>query len=255
MSNQSLYTAAAGLRAQQQSIDTLASNIANVNTAGYKRSRVNFSDAVYRAMLDPSKPLSGQDENLQLGHGVLAQSIQHDFGTGQLEETSRSLDFALTQAGFFALSGEDGQTVYTRSGAFQSQPQGGSNVLVTADGRPVLDREGGRIASAKALDEIEVDSFGNLSLDGEALGALGIYTFANPQGLEALGDGVFAQTVQSGAAEAGAGDVRQGWLERSNTDLTEEMTDLIAAQRAYAFLSRAVSTADEMRQIENNIRR
>lgn len=255
MSNQSLFTAAAGLKAQQQNIDTIANNIANVNTNGYRRSRQDFSEAVYTAMMDPSLADSTQTANLQLGHGVTAASTRQIFTIGSLEQTSRDLDLALAGSGFYAVENPGGPTMYTRDGTFESSYQDGRNYLVTTSGNFVLDNQGQRISSASALDNLDVDVSGRVTVNNQFVASIGVYDFANPDGLEAIGSKNFKITDVSGGAEKVDTEIRQGFTENSNVDLANEMTELISAQRAYAFLGRAITTADEMRSIENNIRR
>ena len=193
MSNQSLYTAAAGMKAQQQNIDTIANNIANINTSGFRRSRQDFSDAVYSAMLDPTIAADSQTANLQLGHGAIASATRQVFTIGALEQTGRDLDLALTGTGFFAAENPGGSTLYTRDGTFESSYQDGRNYLVTTGGNFVLDNNGQRISSTAALDNIDVDSGGNVSINRQYLATLGIYSFANPDGLEAAGNKNFIE--------------------------------------------------------------
>lgn len=255
MSSQSMNTAAAGIRLQQQNIDTIANNIANVGTNGYRKNRLDFSEAIYTAMIDPSLPADAQTAGLQLGHGAIAGATRTCFTPGSLGQTGRSLDLALAATGFFAVAGENGTTYYTRDGVFETSIEQGRNYLVTTGGNYVLDKDGQRISSVKPLDQIAVDSAGNIRVDGQMIATLGIWDFANPDGLLATGSKNFAATVSSGAAQAVAADIRQGFTETSNVDLAGEMTELITAQRAFSLLSRAISTADEMREIENNLRR
>ncbi len=255
MSNQSMYTAAAGLKAQQQNIDTIANNIANVNTSGYRKNRMDFSEAVYTAMLDPTLPLDGQTGNLQLGHGVLTAATRQIFTPGALQSTGRDLDLALSGTGFYAVEGSDGSPMYTRDGIFENSYQNGRNYLVTTGGNYVLDANGQRISSTQPLDNADVDSTGRLRVNDQLIATVGVYEFTNPDGLEAVGNKNFKATVASGDAVTATTEIRQGFIESSNVDLAEEMTELISAQRAYAFLGRAITTADEMRSIENNIRR
>jgi len=255
MSSQSLYSAAAGLRAQQQNIDTLAANISNVSTSGYKKSRQDFSEAIYTAMLDPSRPPDAQTSSLQLGHGAIAGATRKIFIQGTLEQTGRDLDLALGKSGFFAVQAQDGQTLYTRDGVFESSYENGRNYLITTNGSYVLAADDQRISSEQPLDKIAVDAAGNIRSGNEAIATIGVWTFTNPDGLLAVGSKYFAVSEASGTAAAAPADIRQGFVESSNVNLADEMTELISAQRAFSLLSRAISTADEMRQIENNLRR
>lgn len=253
--SQSLFTAAAGLQAQQQNIDTIANNIANINTNGYRRSRVDFNDAIYTAMQNSALPADGQTGNLQLGSGVIAETTRQIFTAGALQQTERPMDVALGGEGFFAVENPGGPTLYTRDGTFQSSSLNGRNYLVTSNGNFVLDKDGQRISSTDAFDNMSVDAGGRISVGGKAIAELGVYKFANPDGLEAAGGRTFLATAAAGSAQTADTDIRQGFIEGSNVDLAEEMSRLINSQRAYAFLSRAITTADEMRSIANDIRR
>jgi len=251
---QSLYTAAAGMKAQQQNIDTIANNIANINTGGYRKSRADFSDAIYSAMQNNALPADGQTGNLQLGHGAILAATRKIFTPGALQQTDRSLDAALAGEGFFAVENPDGPILYTRDGNFSSSPEDGRHFLVTAGGNYVLDQNGARISSLSALDRLEIGTDGEITADGQPVGVIGIWNFANPDGLESVGSKNFLATEASGQAQQATAEVRQGFMESSNVELSDEMTELIAAQRAYSLLSRAISTADNMRAVENNIR-
>jgi len=254
---QSLYTAAAGLQAQQRNIDTIANNIANVNTDGYRKSRVEFQEAVYSAMLDPSLPLDGQTADLQRGSGVLAAVQTTLLDPGPLLQTGEPLDLAIGGDGYYMVEGTDGETLYTRDGKFRSVAADGVSYLATTGGRFVLDGQGRRISAARPLDGADVDETGRITLDGTFVADLGIRRFPRPSALEAAGSLMWRATDASGAA-APATDgytVTQGFVEGSNVDLGDEMTRLMSAQRAYAFLGRAITTSDNMSAVENDIRR
>ena len=254
--SQSLYTAAVGMRAQQQRIDTLANNVANVNTAGFKKSRTDFKDAVYQAMQNPGLPDGGATEALHLGQGILIDSDKKIMSDGALEETGRSLDLALSGEGFYALENPEGPTLYTRDGVFVSQPQpDGSYALTTVNGYYVLNQEGERIQNVLPFDDLSVSSQGQITVGGLFAGQLGRFTFASLEGLASAGSKTYLETDGSGEPEASQATVYQGYVESSNVDLAEEMTRLMRAQRAYALLGRAISTADQMKATENDIRR
>jgi len=251
--------AASGLRGQQLRIDTIASNVANVNTAGYKNARLDFKDALYFAGIVPG-PARSMNENVQKGHGVLPGAITRDFKPGIIQSTGRELDFGIEGEGFFSLSRPDGSTVYTRSGNFNLSAEVDGTYLVNSEGYYVLNEAGGRIMVPFDADSIQVDSSGlvqfmsNNNIVGQA--SLGVFTFRNIKGLEALGDGNYSPTDVAGERMvADRAIVRQGTLEGSNVNLAEEMTRLIRAQRAFQLSSRALTTADEMQGIANNMRR
>ena len=254
--SQSLYTAAVGMRAQQQRIDTLANNVANVNTNGFKKSRVDFKDAVYQALRNPATQAGGAAVAGQLGQGVLIDSEKKIMNDGALEETGRMLDLALSGEGFYALENPDGPILYSRDGVFISQPQAdGSHALTTVNGYYVLDQAGERIQSNFPLDGISVNSQGQMTVGGLFAGQLGRFTFTSPEALEAAGGKTFLATDGSGEPQESQTAVYQGFVENSNVDLAEEMTRLMRAQRAYALLGRAITTADQMKATENDIRR
>jgi flagellar basal-body rod protein FlgG len=252
--SRSLLIAASGLAAQQRKIDTLANNIANLNTTGFKRSRLDFADAVYTSLQNPALPADGQTGNLQFGHGVLAQATKINRSAGTLETTGRPLDLALVGEGYFTLE-TGGLPAYTRDGTFSQSIRDGRAWLVTPQGDPVLDRAGQRISSEQSLEQATIDSAGRLLVGGTVVAELGVVDFANPASLEAIGQNTFRATTVTGEPFAARAVVRQGCLEGSNVSLTDEMASLIESQRAYALMSRAISTADQMRATENEIRR
>ncbi|HHT93795.1 MAG TPA: flagellar hook-basal body protein [Clostridiaceae bacterium] len=234
---QSLHTAASGMKAGQKKLDNIANNISNVNTTGYKQKRVTFTDALYQTILNPVE--EDQDNNLQKGHGVLLSAVVKDFTMGSLESTDRDLDFAINGEGFFAVETEEG-IKYTRAGNFYTTTIDNVNYLVTANGNFVLDENLERITVA----------------DGELSGDLGVFTFVNPEGLSEEGSNLYQVTEASGEAQqVNNAKVSRGFLEHSNVDLTEQLTEMIKAQRAYQVSSRLVSISDEMEGIANNLRR
>lgn len=255
--SQSLYTAAVGMRAQQQRIDTMANNVANVNTNGFKKSRVDFKDAMYQAMQNPTLPAGDETMNLQLGQGLLIDSETKVFSDGALLETGRALDLALSGEGFFALENpEGGAPLYTRDGVFQSQEQAdGSFALTTAGGYYVLNTEGQRVEAPVSFEQMSVNENGQITAGGLYVAQLGRFSFVNAQGLEAVGSKTWEATAQAGEPQAAETQIRQGYMEGSNVDLSEEMTRLIRAQRAFSLLSRAITTADQMKATENDLRR
>lgn len=249
---QATQTAASGLSAQQSRLDIIASNIANVNTAGYKSSRADFQDALYTRMKDPVG--NAEQNNLLRGSGVLLGATCRDFTDGAVQETDGKLDFALSNEGFFMLEGAQGQRLYTRDGNFSLSEENGKSYLVSGDGCYVLSDQGQRIA-VPDTGSISVTQDGALSSDGTKVGNLGIVTFDNIQGLSAVGNSCFQETAASGNAYvAQNAAVTQGSLEKSNVDLGQEMTLMMRTQRAFTLTSRALQTADEMDGLANNMR-
>jgi len=254
MSN-TMRTAAAGLLAQQQRIDTIASNIANINTTGYKSQRIDFGDALYTAMQNPAQPADGQTGNLQLGHGVTSQSVIRDDRSGPLEVTGQPLDLALDGPGFFQVEAANGSVAYTRDGSFHQLAIDGQYILVTAGGQFVLDAAGQRISASQPLDHLAITPDGQMVQSGTPIARLGIVQFADPSSLDPLGGNLYGASATSGDPAATTTTIRQGMLEGSNVSLADEMTRLMQAQRAYSLMSRALTTADQMRATENDIRR
>jgi len=251
--------AASGLRNQQLRIDTIAHNVANTNTVGYKSARLDFKDALYTYTYNPSRPRT-PEANQQKGHGVIVTAIESDHRTGSFERTERMLDFALENEGYFSLQNMAGDTVYTRNGSFHLSVEADGTYLVNGEGLYVLNNAGARIMVPIGVDTIACDVNGIMAFynNDELVGGatLGLYTFRNLHGLSAEGNGNFAQTPAAGE-RLPANDVvvRQGILEGSNVNLAEEMTRLVRTQRAFQLASRALTTADDMEGIANNMRR
>lgn len=249
---QSLYTAAVGMNTQQARIDTIANNIANVQTAGYKADRVDFKDALYQSMKSPVLE-DGIENNLLVGSGALVASVSTDFEQGSFLETGQMFDFAIAGSGFFALRDRDGRILYTRSGSFQAAPMEDGLYLAAQNGALVLDENLEPIRLPEGGVRVEEDGtmYGGA---GEAVGRLGLFGFANPKGLSKAGETAFEETAASGPAMAETGGkVIQRSLEQSNVNLGEELTQLIRSQRAYALMSRALSTTDDMMGLANTM--
>jgi len=252
--------AASGLRNQQYRIDTIANNVANVNSHGFKNARLDFKDALYVTGITPGLPRS-PGENQQKGHGVILAAITRDFKPGNMQRTERALDFAIEGEGFFSLENPSGGVVYTRNGVFNLSVETGGVFLVNGQGLYLLDENGERIQVPDETTAIEADVDGTLRFvrHDELLGTarLGLFSFTNLKGLEAVGNSNFAQTPATGDRFQVNDDVtvRQGILEASNVSLADEMTRVIRTQRAFQLASRALTTADEMQGIANNMRR
>jgi len=248
---QSFSTARLGLSSQQKRVDTIAHNLANLNTYGYKASSVRFKDALYTTMQRPVQPQAGVD--LQLGTGVLVSSIARSYIQGTPLDTGDSLDLCLSGDGFFTVQ-NGGQVQYTRDGCFAISNENDGQYLVTAQGYYVLDNQMQRIRIPEG-GELSVSAQGALSIgEGAPFATLNIAAFANNDGLESVGGNCFAETVASGQPAASQAEVRQGFLEGSNVDLAQEMTRLIRAQRCYSLAGRAVTALDDMQAVANNLR-
>jgi flagellar basal-body rod protein FlgG len=258
-----LYTAASGMNAQQANIDNVANNLANVNTVGFKKSRIDFEDLVYQQIKAPGTPTSQDAQaalGLESGLGTRAVATVRNFGAGNLRSTSSPFDLAIEGNGFLQISLSGGETGYTRAGALHANGEG---KLVTADGY-ALEPEITIPANAQSVT-ISKDGIVSVSIPGEPepqqLGTIELALFQNPAGLEARGGNIYAQTSASGDPTTGIpgtdgmGTIAQGFLEESNVSVVEEMVQMILGQRAYEANSRVIRAADEMLQQVNNLSR
>lgn len=272
----SLWTAASGMRAQQTNVDTIANNIANVNTIGYKTQQASFKSLLYQNLQSTSTNNAGEEKPVpaEVGLGSRVAAITGDFEQGNLTATEQALDVAIEGKGFFQIRMPDGEIQYTRDGSFIVSPTAQGNLLCTTDGNPVLDQNKNNIylpntyiATDVVISEQGVlgfpDDSGNaVSLTNNGYEVkLGLVQFNNPAGLSKTGSNNYAVTVASGdpVAEEGnanltASKVHQGYTEASNVDVANEMVNLIVAQRAYEMNSKAIQATDEMMQQANNLR-
>jgi flagellar basal-body rod protein FlgG len=252
--NLSLYSAATGMEAQQQNLNTIANNLANVNTAGFKRSKIEFQDLLYQKPRASGADAGGGNvvpTGIEVGNGSRVAATAKVFTQGQLTETGEKLDIAIQGEGFFEIQKPDGTLAYTRDGAFKVSPTG---QVTTSDGLTVL--SGFQSVPAGTTD-ITVAESGDVTYGGPSGSQtfrLNLSRFANPAGLRSLGGNLYEESPSSGTPETGApgeqgfGTVRQGYIETSNVNIVEEMVNLIVAQRAYEINSKAIQTSDEMLQ-------
>jgi len=256
----SLYTAASGMKAQQLQVDTIANNIANVNTSGFKKSRLSFRSLFYQTYREPGLPQANNQNDvtgLQIGSGTEVSGSRKLMGQGVLEATANAKDLAIEGSGFFEVQLPNGELRYTRNGTFRQDFNGR---LVTAEGYLLTDAiaipadsQGLSVANDGQVFTLEE---GNVQ---SALGVINLRMFANESGLRAMGGNYYAPTVASGQAQAiqpgqqGAGTIRQGYLERSNVETVDELVSLIVAQRNYEVNSRAIRVSDEMLQQVNQL--
>jgi flagellar basal-body rod protein FlgG len=250
-----LSIAATGMSAQQLNVEVIANNIANINTTGYKRTRAEFTDLLYQMERVQGVPTQTGEgvipEGAQLGLGARLSAIRLLNIQGPLAETGNQLDLAINGPGWFQVSGPNGETLYTRAGAFNTNATG---QIVTADGYQIEPA----ITLPAGTTRVTVNQTGEVfaKLEGQAnlvsVGQITLATFANPAGLNALGGNLFQPTEASGAALSGLpgsisyGKVQQGYLESSNVDPVREITELISAQRAYEMNSKVIQAADDM---------
>jgi len=257
-----LYTAASGMNAQQANIDNVAHNLANVNTTGFKKSRVEFEDLVYQQIRAAGTPTSQEAEapiGLEIGLGTRAVATARSFAGGNLRSTGSPLDLAVEGAGFFQVTLSGGEAGYTRAGAFHLNGQG---QLVTADGMAIEPQI--TIPANATTVSISKDGIVSVSIPGQAaqqVGTIELASFQNPAGLEARGGNMFTATTASGDPTTGVpgadglGTLAQGFVEESNVSVVEEMVNMILGQRAYEANSRVIRAADEMLQQVNALSR
>ncbi|MBX3679213.1 flagellar basal-body rod protein FlgG [Cognatazoarcus halotolerans] len=250
----SLWIAKTGLDAQQTQLDVISNNLANVSTAGFKRSRAVFEDLIYQNLRQPGAQNTQQNQigsGLQLGTGVRPVATERIHTQGNLSQTGNDLDVAISGEGFFQITQPDGTTAYTRDGSFQRDSTG---QLVTASGYPLAD--GIVIPSDAQSVTIGKDGTVSVTLPGTAtatqIGTIQVATFVNPGGLQSVGENLFVETASSGNASPntpglnGAGVLNQKYIETSNVNVAEELVNMIQTQRAYELNSRAVQTSDSM---------
>jgi flagellar basal-body rod protein FlgG len=249
------------MQAQQLTLDIIANNLANVQTAGFKRSRIDFQDLVYETLQAPgAASAQGQEipSGFQIGHGSRAIASQRLFIKGDLQQTANQLDLAIEGEGFFQIQLPNGDTAYTRAGAFKKNSEG---QLVTSDGftiEPAIS-----IPQNSLSVTVGVDGTVSVTQPGQTqptqVGTIQLVRFINPAGLESQGRNLFMPTQASGDAvpgtpgQDGFGTLLQGFVESSNVNVVEEMIGLITSQRAYEINSKAIKTADEMMQTANNL--
>jgi flagellar basal-body rod protein FlgG len=258
-----LYSASSGMQAQQLNLDTIANNLANVNTTGFKKTRVDFQDLLYQTFRAPGlQGTSGTviPTGIQVGLGARPIATQRIFSQGDFQQTDNPLDIVIEGDGFFQVQRADGTTAYTRAGAFKKD---GTGRLVTSDGA-VLTPNIVIPADAKNIT-IGSDGVVSVALSNGAttstLGTVQLAQFVNPGGLLSVGRNLFVPTAASGDAVTGApgqngfGTLTQGFLELANVKVVDEMVAMITSQRAYEANSKAIQTADEMLSISNALRR
>jgi flagellar basal-body rod protein FlgG len=256
-----LWTAATGMSAQQSNVSVIANNLANVNTAGFKKSRINFQDLMYQNLRNAGVSTAEGSQlpvGIQVGMGTKVISVSKNFQQGDYNHTNNPLDLAVDGRGYFKLISNN-REVYTRAGSFKTDKDGN-----------IMDSNGSRLQPEFAIPSqattITVDSGGKLvatDSSGKELGSvqLVLYDFLNSAGLKAIGQNYFVPTDASGDPVEGNpgtdqfGTISQGFLEMSNVDIVEEMVSMIMAQRAYEINSKAIQTGDEMLQQVNNLKR
>jgi flagellar basal-body rod protein FlgG len=257
----SLKSAASGMEAQQLNLNAIANNLANVNTNGFKRSKVEFQDLLYQRPRQAGAEAGGGTQvptGIEVGNGSRVVSTSKIFTQGQLNQTGERLDLAINGEGFFEIQRPDGTSAFTRDGGFKVASDGR---VTTSDGLPVL--SGMQTIPLNTLG-VSVAPNGEVTVetaDGFNRFRLQLTRFNNPSGLRSLGGNLFQETPASGnpntgsPAEAGYGSIVQGFLETSNVNVAEEMVNMIMAQRAYEVNSKAIQTSDQMLEQINQLKR
>ena len=258
-----LGIAATGMLAQQTNVDVIANNIANANTTGFKSGRAAFQDLIYQSERRQGA-LTAEDGTarpvgVDIGLGVASAGVMRLNTQGGLVETKNQLDIAIQGRGYFQIAMPDGSTAYSRAGNFTLSPEG---AIVTYDGHE-LD-PGIVIPEEASAIEISLDGVVRATIPGEAvpqeIGQITLANFINDAGLRAIGDNLLVETEASGepmianAGDEGYGTLRQFFLETSNVNIIQQITDLITAQRAYEMNSKAITTADQMMQTVTQLR-
>jgi len=261
----SLWTAASGMIGQQFNIDTIANNLSNVNTAGFKKNRPDFEDLLYQTIRSAGTPATRDTlipTGIQVGHGVKPAATQKMFSQGSLQNTGNKLDLAIEGEGFLRVQLYDGTFGYTRDGTFKID-----------SGGQIVNSNGYKLTPEIIMPERFVFSDITISQDGLVtvkvagndnpieVGQIQIYRFVNPAGLKSIGQNLYKISAASGPpiggrpAYIGMGKLHQGFLEMSNVQIVEEMVSMIVAQRAYELNSKAIITSDSMLATANALKR
>tara|TARA_B100000315_G_scaffold250360_1_gene283031 strand:+ start:1896 stop:2681 length:786 start_codon:yes stop_codon:yes gene_type:complete len=259
----SLNIAATGMLAQQQNVEVISNNIANMNTTAYMRRRTEFHDLIYQNLRRVGSTSSDAGtivpSGVQLGLGVKMAAVYRIHEQGNLTSTDNTFDIAIQGNGFFQIQMPDGSTAFSRDGSFQLSPSG---QIVTHDGNPLVPNIS---VDTNAID-VTINSTGEVlvkvqgSVTPSNAGQIQLATFPNDAGLEAIGGNLYLETPASGSATTGTpgafgyGTMLQGFLETSNVNAVSEVSELISAQRAYEMNSKVIQTSDQMMSTLNQIK-
>ena len=266
MTIQALYSAATGMTGMETKLDTVANNLANMNTTAFKRDRANFEDLIYHHEQFPGiQDSAGQytPTGTQIGMGVRMQSTQTEFTEGTLSQTGQELDVAIEGTGFFQVTSPDGTIEYTRAGNFSKNANGNLVTGSANDGLllepPIVIPPDAQAVSISPEGVVSVQQQGSNQMS--QVGQIQLAAFINPQGLLKLGQNLYRETDASGAptisnpGQNGVGTLQQGMLESSNVEPVQELIDMITTQRAFELNSQAVKAADELLQTVANLPR
>jgi len=258
-----MRTAASGMSGQQMNIDNIANNLANVNTTGFKKSKLEFQDVLYqnyRKAGTSSAVGATIPTNLAVGYGTKPVATTREFSVGDFMQTGNPMDLAISGNGFFQILTPDGNNAYTRDGTFKISAEG---QVVTSDGFQMVPE----VSVPEDANSISVSIDGEISVmitgtvEPQVIGNIEMARFVNPAGLSAVGHNLYIQTGASGEpilgtpSQDGLGKIEQGYLEMSNVAIVDEMVNMIIAQRAYEINSKVIQTSDDMSQIANNLKR
>ncbi len=268
----SLWTGASGMTAQQVSLDNIANNLSNVNTAGYKKQSTEFSSLLYQKLQRKTTDYNGDPKPVigQVGSGVRVSGLTSIYTQGAMLETGNDYDMCISGSGFFRVQTPDGGVAYTRNGAFQLAKSSEGVTLATAEGYPVLNTAGEPVSfSTEEYDpqQLTLDDYGNFYYPDDTGTAqmigvqLSFAQFNNPSGLEKISGSLLRESENSGEPRLEAEDnmlrtskVYTGYLEGSNVQTVDEIVNLIVTQRAYEMNSKVITASDEMLQQANNLR-
>ena len=257
-----LWTAATGMDSQQTNINVISNNLANVNTTGFKKSRVNFQDLMYQQIRQPGSPNAQGSQipvGIEVGHGSRVSATQKLFTEGSVQATDNPLDIVIEGDGFLQVQKPDGSIAYTRDGSLKLDGQGR---IVTSDGYLLQPQ----INIPENATDISITSDGtvNVLVEGQeepqTQGQIELVRFSNPAGLNSSGRNLYEDTMASGEPQTGQpgtqgfGTISQGFLEKSNVKVVEEMVNMISAQRAYEINSKAIQASDEMLQTASRLK-
>ena len=259
-----MWSAASGMKSLQLKIDTISNNLANVNTTGFKKQRVEFKDLLYEK-IQSSQIVDGDGRptSIEIGQGVLTSSTTRSFNVGAMEATNNDLDVAINGLGFFAVEDAQGEIRYTKDGSFKLGVDEAVSQLVTSDGYKILG-VGGEITLGENVAKVDISKAGEITVtrttgEKEIVGQLELFSFANPSGLESIGTNLYKATDSAGVPvsnqEVPSGEIWQGFLESSNVQVVDEMINMITAQRAYEINSKTIQTGDNLLELANNLRR
>ena len=247
------------MEAQELNLNTIANNLANVNTPGFKKSKIEFQDLLYQKPRAAGAESGSGDmvpTGVEVGNGTKVAATSKVFTQGQITSTGQNLDLAIQGDGFFQVQRPDGTLAYTRDGSFKESASG---QVVTADGMPIVGFQNIQTGATS----ISVDQSGDVTVqgpNGTQSFTITLARFANPAGLDSAGGNLYTETAASGspqtgqAGQQGFGTIAQGYLESSNVNIVEEMVNLIVAQRAYEINSKSVQASDQMLQNAANMK-